>query len=63
MEQIEAVWSGNNIATRKDELHDILLYKIDGFFDEVYYHKENNSIRKFEPVTNKNQLLFYGNPR
>ena len=60
MEQIEAVWSGKHLATRHDKYHDILLYQIEGFFVEVYYHRENNSIRKFEPVANKNQLLFYG---
>ena len=63
LEQIEAVWSGKHLATRHDKDYDILLYQIDGFFVEVYYHRENNSIRKFEPVANKNQLLFYGNPR
>ena len=60
MEQIEAVWGGTHIGNRKDKIHDILLYKIDGFFVEVYYHREYNSIRKFEPIANKNQLLFYG---
>ena len=60
MEQIEAVWSGKMIAQRVDDVFDILLYQIDGFFVEVYYHRENNSIRKFEPIANKKQLLFYG---
>lgn len=32
IEQIEAVWSGTHIGNRKDEIHDILLYGIDGFF-------------------------------
>ncbi|HMK18315.1 MAG TPA: hypothetical protein VK492_08950 [Chitinophagaceae bacterium] len=61
MEQIEAVWSGKMIAQRANEVFDILLYQIDGFFVEVYYHRENNYLRKFESITNKNQLLVYGN--
>ena len=60
MEQIEAVWSGKHLATRHDEIHDILLYQIDGFFVEVYYNNEYNKIRKFEPIADKKQLLFYG---
>lgn len=60
LEQVENVWSGKHIATKHDKNHDILLYQIDGFFVEVYYHREYNVIRKFEPVANKNQLLFYG---
>jgi len=38
------------IAQRADDVFDILLYQIDGFFVEVYHHRENNSIRKFEPI-------------
>ena len=55
-EQAEIVWSGKHIGSRHDEKHDILLYQIDGFFVEVFYRREYYVIRKFEPVTNKNQL-------
>ena len=58
LEQVENVWSGKHIATKHDKNHDILLYQIDGFFVEVYYHREYNSIREFESAANKNQLLF-----
>jgi len=50
LEQVENVWSGKYIATKHDKIHDILLYQIDAFFVEVYYHREKNKIRKFEPV-------------
>ena len=60
MEQAEAIWSGKQVAMRSDDVHDILLYQIEGIFVEVYYHREYNVIRKFEPIANKDQLLFYG---
>jgi hypothetical protein len=61
MAQAEAIWSGKHVATRQDEEHEVLLYKIDGFFVEVFYHGAYNAIRKFVPIANKDQLLFYGN--
>ena len=59
MEQAEAIWKGKQVAQRTDDQHDILLYKIDGFFVEIYYHRNFNIIRGFEAIRNKNQLLFY----
>jgi hypothetical protein len=38
MEQQEAIWEGVLIADRQDEEHRILLYQIDGFYVEVFYH-------------------------
>lgn len=58
MEQIEAVWEGKHVNTRDDGTHTILLYKIDDFYVEVYYHKEYNVIRKFEALT-EDQLILY----
>lgn len=45
MEQAEAIWNGVFIDTREDKNHQILLYQIDEFYVEVYYHKELNVIR------------------
>ena len=59
MEQAEAVWSGVYIEDRQDEEHRILLYQIDGFYVEVYYHKEYNVIRKFRPFASTEQLRPY----
>jgi len=60
MEQAEAIWSATHIATRHDEEHDILLYEIDSFFVEVFYHRTCEVIRKIEAIGHKSQLLFYG---
>jgi hypothetical protein len=40
MEQAEAVWSVTHIGERQDEDHSILLYQIDSFYVEVFYHRE-----------------------
>lgn len=61
MEQSEAIWSGKLAGTREDSEYRILLYKIDGFYVEVYYHKEHNVIKKFRPFTDKNELCAYVN--
>jgi hypothetical protein len=39
MEQAEAVWDAVFIAGRENEEHKILLYQIDAFYVEVFYHK------------------------
>ena len=58
MEQTEAIWSGKHINQRDDGTHSILLYKIDDFYVEVYYHKQYNVIRKFEALSG-DQLMLY----
>jgi len=59
MEQAEAVWSGTHIADRQDEEHNILLYQIDGFYVEVYYHRDYNVIRRFRSFSSTAQLNPY----
>ena len=59
MEQAEAVWSATHIGEREDEEHKILLYQIDGFYVEVYYHKEYNVIRRMRPFASIDQLEPY----
>ena len=61
MEQAEAVWSGVHIADQEDQEHSILLYQIDSFYVEVYYHKELNVIRRFKPFSSTEQLQPYLN--
>ena len=61
MEQTEAIWSGEFIADRRDEEHNILLYQIDSFYVEVYYHREYNTIRKFRSFSSTAQLEPYLN--
>ena len=53
-EQAEVIWEGVHIADRQDREHrehNILLYKIDNLYVEIYYHIDYNVIRKFEAFT------------
>lgn len=59
MEQAEAVWEGVFISDREDEEHKILLYQVDSFYVEVFYHKEYNVIRKFRSFSSTEQLHPY----
>ena len=59
MEQAEAVWDGVFIGDREDAEHKILLYQIDSFYVEVYYHKEYNVIRRFRSFSSTDQLQPY----
>ncbi len=56
MEQQETIWEGEHIADRYDEEHNILLYQIDSFYVEVFYHRELNVIRKYRPFQSIQQL-------
>ena len=55
----EAVWNGTHIGERFDEEHNILLYQIDGFYVEVFYHREYNTIRRFRSFSSTEQLTPY----
>ena len=59
MEQAEAVWSGVHLGERQDEEHTILLYQIDSFYVEVYYHREYNLIRRMRSFSSVDQLAPY----
>ena len=59
MEQQEAIWEGIHIADRSDEEHNILLYQIDSFYVEVFYHREYNVIRRYRPFIETEQLKPY----
>ncbi len=59
MEQAEAVWDGAFVADREDYVHKILLYQIDSFYVEVFYHKEYNVIRRFRSFSSTEQLKPY----
>ncbi len=59
MEQAEAVWDAVFVADREDEEHKILLYQIDSFYVEVYYHSEYNVIRRFRSFSSTDQLQPY----
>lgn len=59
MEQAEAVWDGTHIGERFDEEYNILLYQIDNFYVEAYYHREYNVLRRFRSFSSIDQLSTY----
>lgn len=59
MEQQEAIWEGVLIADREDGEHKILLYQIDSFYVEVFYHQEYNVIRRYRSFSSTEQLAPY----
>ena len=61
MEQAEAVWDGVFVADREDEEHRILLYQVDSFYVEVYFHKVFQVIRKYKSFSSTEQLQPYLN--
>ena len=58
-EQAEAVWNGVFVADREDEEHRILLYQIESFYVEVYYHKKHNAIISFSSFSSIEKLDAY----
>lgn len=48
MEQAEAVWNGVFLGDRRDSEHKILLYQIDAFYVEAYYHLDYNTLRTLQ---------------
>lgn len=56
MEQAEAVWDGVFLGDRKDDEHRILLYQIDGFYVEAYYHMDYNILRRFRSFSSTDHL-------
>jgi len=59
-EQAEALWKATYVGSREDSEHRILLYQLDAFYVEVFYHKEQKRIRLFLPFnTSKAITPFY----
>jgi hypothetical protein len=59
MEQAEVVWASTNIGERRDKEHTILLYQVDSFYVEVFYHRKNNVISRTRSFSNPDQLEPY----
>jgi hypothetical protein len=58
--QANIVWNaGIHIDERKDKDLTILLYQIDAFYVEVYYHQEQNKIIRFRSFSSTEQLQPY----
>ena len=62
MEQAETLWDkGVHIDERSNDVHQFILYQIEGFYVEVWYHKEYNVIRKFRAFSSRDELDPYLN--
>ena len=59
MEQLEAVWAGVLVGERKDDINNIRLYQIDGFYVEEYIHREHDVRVKFNSFSNTELLDAY----
>jgi len=47
-EQVELLWyNGEQIGRRKEEDYLILLYQVEGFYVEVFYHRKERMIKKY----------------
>ncbi len=58
-EKAEAVWDGTLIGDRTDNIFNILLYQIDGFYVEVFYQKKRNIIKRIRSFSSTDQLQPY----
>ena len=59
MQQADAVWNGILIGDRTDNIFNILLYQIDGFYVEVFYQKKRNIIKRIRSFSSTDQLQPY----
>ena len=58
-QQAEATWEGVFLGHRQDEEHKVLLYAIDAFYVEVYYHSNLIVIRKIRAFSSTTLLKPY----
>ncbi|MEI6948879.1 hypothetical protein V9K67_16955 [Paraflavisolibacter sp. H34] len=57
--QEEAVWTHQHIAERDNGTYWILLYQLETFYVELYYHREKGEIAGLRPFTGTDQLEPY----
>jgi hypothetical protein len=59
-EQAEVLWEcGVHLGERSYEDHKILLYQIEDFYVEVFYHQEQNRLVRLRSFRNVDQLRPY----
>jgi hypothetical protein len=59
-EQAEVLWEmGVHLGERFDGEHKILLYQIEGFYVEVFYHQEQNKLVRLRSFRSVDQLRSY----
>ncbi|MCW3074628.1 MAG: hypothetical protein JWP69_1697 [Flaviaesturariibacter sp.] len=59
MEQQEAIWEGTLIANRIEGEYKLLLYQIDSFYVEVWYHVEHNVVKRYRSFSSMEKLQPY----
>lgn len=59
IKQAQAISAAVCIDGSDDGVHKVLLYQIDKFYVEVYYHKETNVIKRYRSFESTNQLAPY----
>jgi hypothetical protein len=60
IQQAEILWeNGVHIGERKDQEHTIVLYQIERFYVEVFYHRGLNAIKRFRSFSSTDQLEPY----
>lgn len=59
-QQAEALWDkGVHLGERFDGEHNTLIYQIEGFYVEVFYHPIHNSIKRLRSFRSTGQLRPY----
>jgi hypothetical protein len=59
-DQACVLWNkGVFLAERKDGVHKVALYQIDGFYVEVFYDGEENAIKRLRSFSSVDQLQPY----
>lgn len=61
MEQIEAIWTGTELAEVVDGAYRITLMQIDNFYVELYHHIEHDSLTKIISYESLDELAPYLN--
>ncbi len=60
LEQADVIWEqGVLIGERKDAFYNILLFQVDAFYAEIYYHSHFNVIIKIKSFSDTNLLEPY----
>jgi hypothetical protein len=62
-EQTKVVLNGSFLMAREDIKHTIILYKVQEFYAEVYFHIQNGGIVKVDSFSSKMKLEPYLNLR
>jgi hypothetical protein len=57
-EQFDTLWDkGVHISERENDDHRLVLYQIDNFYVEVWYHMEENVIKKLKTFSSTGEPL------